>query len=606
MNSNESQFTIQNAKPFTMRRLVRNGHSVSGVPMVVKCEWSPLKVTNLITFDGTIEDAERSKGCHLNEVSHEFCRGHVCMSGDTYLIPYGFAVGGEIVSSDGSILNQAVINGEKSADDVATYCYDRIKGKKGLLRKSCNGCRPVNTCRLVISPGKLMPGYIAIPKRVMERARFMYVSEDGRCKMRKMTVGMVITMGRCPSQGADSEPPMKIVESGEDINSVRISPESCIPTNADFDGDEVFMIPPASAESEKELEALWYERWISNPVKPVFNPVDEMAYSAGLPDSFDSAMLTTMTFEEMSKHPGGEPYSSMILKQKSWKEMYKVATSRTYWKTCVERFENGIVNTISSRHGLAGPYGFMRMGMMLGTCVNMRDNTLVIDSTKMPNLPLLNVRPQSNVIPCSSGITKLTKIMYQSGIDTSKHGSFKGKVPAVSTLLDSNGLAYGVINKNGRSTVALMDSANVYMNSDLYTNMSSIARGIEPLQMLRRASMIVSMVEEIDSTPLTDVERISCAFLLSFLCVNTETVMSMKTTDLMQRLGLDWYTSVTCSDVRWIKQVIRNEDVVLSTDISSILGAIFIGNMSLITSRVTNLFKNAATVASTSGYGSMC
>ena len=47
-------------------------------------------------------------------------------------------------------------------------------------------------------------------------------------------------------------------------------------------------------------------------------------------------------------------------------------------------------------------------------------------------------------------------------------------------------------------------------------------------------------------------------------------------------LGLDWYTSVTCTNVRWIKETMRDTTIQqrlnLSTDISSVLGLIFIGN----------------------------
>ncbi|KAI6986062.1 hypothetical protein KC359_g8917 [Hortaea werneckii] len=600
MDDTTNEYMIQNAKAFTMRRLVRNGSSIAGVPMVVKCEWTPLKTRNLLTFEGTLKDAQSVKSCEI----HPFCKGHLCTSNGSYLIPYGFAVGGEIISSDGSILNQAVITGDKNSDDISDHCYNRIKGKKGILRKSCNGCRPVNSFRLVISPGDLEPGYISIPRRVMDRARFMYVSGDGRCRMRKMRDGMVIMMGRCPSQGADSALPMKIMTADGDVSSVRICPESCIPTNADFDGDEVYMIPPASADSESELNDLWYERWQSKIIKPVFEPAKRIAKKNGLDDSFDPAMLSTMTFEEMSEHPGGEMYDSMILKRKAWKEMYRVAVSRPYWKTCVKRFEEGIVNTISSRHGLAGPYGFMRMGMMLGTCVNMRDDTLVIDSPNVPQLPLLNVPTQRNLIPCSSAITKLTKVMYQSGIDTSKHGAFKGKIPAISTLMDDNGYAYAIKDRGEYPTVALMNSSEVYMHADLYTNLQSILKANTPQNKLEYACMIVGMIEEIDSVLLTDVERIACAFLFSFLSFNVTSLMGMKTIDLMTRLGLDWYTSATCSDVRWIRKVIREKNVSLSTDISSVLGSIFIGNMSLYSSRILNPMKPGRTVASTQGYSS--
>jgi len=57
--------------------------------------------------------------------------------------------------------------------------------------------------------------------------------------------------------------------------------------------------------------------------------------------------------------------------------------------------------------------------------------------------------------------------------------------------------------------------------------------------------------------------------------------------DVVYPLGLDWYTSATCTDIRWLKNVIRNPDMYpnarMDTNINSVLGSIFLGNMSLIT-----------------------
>lgn len=591
-------YKIQNARPLRLRRVVKVGSLVAGVPSVVRVEWTPIKTKNLLTFEGTIEDAQSVKPCNL----HEFCKGHLCVSNGAYLIPYGFAVGGEIISSDGSLLNQAVIHGDKTAADVADYCFKRIATKRGIARKSCNGCRPVNSFRLVASPANIPPGYIAIPKRVMERARFMYVSGDGMCKMRKLKEGIVITMGRCPSQGADSAPPMRVVIGEEGVNSVGVPLEICRLTNADFDGDELWMLPPMSEASERELEECWERQWGSGRIRSVFASVRKVSIDNRFGPEFDAAMLTTMTFEEMGSHPGGQMYDDMILKPKSWKEMYKTMIAPGYWKTYVERCENGLVNTIMSRHGLAGPYGFMRMGMMLGTCVNLRDDTMVIDSFNTPELPFLNVPPDWNKIPCSSAITKLTKIMYQSGIDTSKHGSTKGKIPAISTLLEANGHAYGILSRGGGAAVALLKSEFASSQTDVYTNLSAIRNSRTPKEMLGRACMIVSMVEEIDSAPLTDLERIACAFLLSFLCANSDNLMNVNSVDLMLRLGLDWYTSLTCSDVRWIKNEMRTRDVNLSTDISSLLGSIFLGDMSLFASKPSIPHRAQTTVASATEY----
>ncbi|KAF2207023.1 hypothetical protein CERZMDRAFT_102872 [Cercospora zeae-maydis SCOH1-5] len=192
---------------------------------------------------------------YVNE--HKRCKGHLCTSNDTYPIPYGFAIGGEITSSDGSVLNQAVINGDKNASDVARYLYDRIKGKRGIMCESCNGCRPVNTFRLVASPKKVPAGWIEVPPRVLGRGRFVYVSQDGRCRMEKVVEGMVIAMGRCPSQGADGAISMKISRADDDVFSVRIPCEVCKLTNADFDGDEMSMLPSISEAATRELSDCW-------------------------------------------------------------------------------------------------------------------------------------------------------------------------------------------------------------------------------------------------------------------------------------------------------------------------------------------------------------
>lgn len=48
-------------------------------------------------------------------------------------------------------------------------------------------------------------------------------------------------------------------------------------------------------------------------------------------------------------------------------------------------------------------------------------------------------------------------------------------------------------------------------------------------------------------------------------------------------LGLDWYTLVTCSDIRWIKDVIKDRqrypNARLDCDAGSILDAILLRNM---------------------------
>ena len=599
MDETTSEHKWQNAKPFTMRRVVKAGSSVTGVPTVVKCKWTAINLANLNVFEGTIEEASSRTPC----IRHVGCKGHLCASNNAYLIPYGFATGGEIISSDGSLLNQAVIHRDKDATDIADHCWKRIATKRGILRKSCNGCRPTNTFRLVASPGDLKPGVVQIPQRVMSRARFMHVNDNGRCNMKKLEVGSMIWMGRCPSQGKESALPMMIEMGQTNVNSVRIPLEVCPLTNADFDGDEMWMMAPMTAAGERELIEAWSRVWSVSGLRTIFASVTSVADANGIPDTVDPAMLTTMTFEEMGTHPGGKMYDDMILKQKSWKEMYRVMNSTVYHKSHVVRSEKGIVNTIMSRHGLAGPYGFMRMGMMMGTCVNVRENMLVIDSPYAFNLPIINVMPDVNLISCSSAMATLTRVMYQSGIDASKHGSKKGKVAAIDTLMNENELTYAMINRSGERVVCLMTNSMAYSMSPSYTNLNAIMRANNNAGKFETACGIAAMIEEIDGVTLTDVERISVAFFFVFLSSLMNSVVNRNPIDVMSAVGLDWYTSVTCSDVRWIKTVIRGTDMNInpntSTDISSVLGAIFIGNMSMMTFSNSLPHRSSTVVAST-------
>ncbi|KAK1043795.1 hypothetical protein LTR74_018386 [Friedmanniomyces endolithicus] len=254
-------------------------------------------------------------------------------------------------------------------------------------------------------------------------------------------------MGRCPSQGSDSALLIKVMAGDEGVDSVRVPLEICLLTNADFHGDELWTLAPMSLAGEEELDVAWYRVCGTNSSKSVFGGVGACALEKEMPAGFDSAMLTTVTFEEMSEHMGEAMYNSMILKS-----------------------ESGIVNTIMSRHSLAGPYGFMRMGMMLD---NVRDDALVINSPNVPALSILNVTEEAKMLACSSAMTKLTKIIYQTGIDTSKHSVVSSKIAAVSTLLTDTGKSYRITGTNNDMKVVLMPTSDAQMNSYVYTSMNS-------------------------------------------------------------------------------------------------------------------------------------
>ena len=100
---------------------------------------------------------------------------------------------------------------------------------------------------------------------------------------------------------------------------------------------------------------------------------------------FNPAIMTPITSEEMSNHKG-RGVLQHDAEDASWKQTYSIGRSTSYYKSYVSRSEVGIANTIMSRHRVGGPYGFIRMCVMLGTRVSERDDTLVIDSLCAPEL----------------------------------------------------------------------------------------------------------------------------------------------------------------------------------------------------------------------------
>ncbi|KAM3497494.1 hypothetical protein MY10362_009155 [Beauveria mimosiformis] len=606
-------------EPYIIKRKIRDGAIIRGIPMVVKCVWTPLNVKNLITKTATLEDVQRNRPCDV----HPYCMGPQYINANTgaFLITNGFAKKDEIISSDSNILNQGLVNGDRIPADAAKHCYDKIATKNGILRKQNNGCRPLNSNRLVASPlegirfgdvdmHEMVPmGWVELPRRVMNRARYMYVAEDGKCSMRKIEEGECIVIGRCPSQGPESTVPVRVRPAPPGVNSIRTPLELCELTNLDFDGDEVWEWVPMTLAGKREMEERWRDFWITNPPRNVFRPVYDVAVANSISPKIDPAVLTTMTFKEMSMHKGGKMYDSMLLKPKTWKQMYSVMVSPTYWKTCVTRGKAGMMNAVVSRHGLAGPYGFMRTGMMLGTCVSTIDGMIRVDSMRELDLPSTMAPVGMIPLACSTALTKMTKVMYQKGIDMSKHGSARSKPVAIDTLMGVDPGSYIMYPSNGGMGITYHPGdrntdLSMHTISDTYTKMAAIVNTGSAPKMIEMACVITSLIEEIDNVNLTAAERVMVSYFFSFLSkfINQRPVVNkgMVPIELIIDLGLDWYTSVTCSDVRWFRDIMRNPNMRgrlnMSTDITSVLGSIFIGNMSM-TAPGTVVRSSSKTVA---------
>ncbi|KAK1827746.1 hypothetical protein QBC39DRAFT_333875 [Podospora conica] len=499
----------KNKRPFTAKRVIIPGKVIRPAPSVVS------------VHEPTLDEIQNPSVY----TDHSGCLGHLAYDSvtESYLMPYGFARGDEDAYGDMFQMNRALLLGEIEKEKMAAKCYSKLATKFGILRKQNNGTRPTNSFRLVASPsiaitfGTEKPhtviddGWVEVPRRVLDKARFIRMSDSSMYYMPKMIIGEVIVVGRCPSQGPDSTIPLRL----------------CTLTTADFDGDEVWALP-------------------------IFIDAYKTAVENNIPSWVDPAMLTTMTFDEMSEHQGGPMYENMLLKPKS--------------------SEEGMFNIAIGRHGLAIPYGYIRAGMMMGTVVDMYKNKISIGSTNVPQMPNPRVDINMKRTSCCLGLTKITRAVYQIGIDKQKHGSQNERIPAICTLL-------------GDYDIALMEKMSEY--STLYSRLECIAAQDSHIPKLAKAYEITSMIEEIDSVFLTQPERLAVSYLFVYLSENVDSLMYNFSVNIysLKNLGLDWYTSVTCSDIRWLKTVLRNEDqrggVVIYTDTSTILGTIFLGDFNL-------------------------
>jgi hypothetical protein len=113
--------------------------------------------------------------------------------------------------------------------------------------------------------------------------------------------------------------------------------------------------------------------------------------------------------------------------------------------------------------------------------------------------------------------------------------------------------------------------------------MSYIAAANTSEGMLESSLSVVCMVEEIDGIKLTDEERIALSVFFAFMSLRSNEVISDDMVGVMLGVGADWYTSVVCSNITWIKSIIRhkfqNGSIDKSTSINSLLGSILLGNM---------------------------
>ncbi|RYP19972.1 hypothetical protein DL765_003021 [Monosporascus sp. GIB2] len=247
-------YQIELNRPHPVTKVVKPGHMITNSPKVVKCVWTPINVRNLNALPVLIEQMLSSRGCWM----YKSYKGHqtVDETNGTYLIPYGYAAGDELVQSDGFVINKSVLAGDKGMSDIAEFCFKRLSGKGGILRKSCNGSRPTNSVRLLLSPpsDKMGKGTIEFLNYVRDKGALVHIPRDGFCSMRKIETATTIM--------------------SENLLSSRIPLEVCGLSNADFEGGEGWYLVPASDASMEELRRRWEDLWGSPKIPSVMADVE--------------------------------------------------------------------------------------------------------------------------------------------------------------------------------------------------------------------------------------------------------------------------------------------------------------------------------------------
>ncbi|KAH8156705.1 hypothetical protein CIB48_g11546 [Xylaria polymorpha] len=239
----------------------------------------------------------------------------------------------------------------------------------------------------------------------------------------------------------------------------------------------------------------------------------------------------------------------------------------------VRRSNNGIVSSILSKHNIGKPYVQMRNTMMLGTLVS-RDSKFIRTKTGIPHpIPAIVADKTMTYADCSSGLTKMTQELYQTEIDAAKHGKSATRTKAVETILKNTADCYSYTDSGGVPTIDLIPVTSAMSRTYPYTNLSYLSSATSPQDLLKRAMMITCMVEDIDRLSLTNNERLAVSVFFAFMSRHTNIVISENMISVMRKVRADWYTSVTCSNIVWIRDELPkgliDSTVSMSTDINS-------------------------------------
>ena len=142
---------------------------------------------------------------------------------------------------------------------------------------------------------------------------------------------------------------------------------------------------------------------------------------------------------------------------------------------------------------------------------------------------------------------------------------------------------FAFMNRNDSLAKVTVPVTDTRMSGHPYMKFKYILEAKNLVNLLERALITVSMVEDLYGIKLTNEEKVAASALFAFVSGVTDEIISTDMLRVMVPMRADWYTSVMFSNIRIkreIKNGMRDATVNKSTDTTMLLGSIFLESMS--------------------------
>ena len=173
----------------------------------------------------------------------------------------------ESLVSEFQKFNLSVAGGDFDGDtgfaleQMLVMMEDKMRGKRGLVRRTLGSVRSCNTMRCVVTPSSSVDrGAIFLNQKMFNSTRLMKMSPNGLFSSRPIKHGDYAFIGRPPSNNRGSMTAVRVyVNKDPGDFSMRVSISICDMNNMDYDGDECYLLFPCRDETETELARLYLE-----------------------------------------------------------------------------------------------------------------------------------------------------------------------------------------------------------------------------------------------------------------------------------------------------------------------------------------------------------